>query len=46
MENIIETQDLRFSYKSENEEESSKPAEEVLKGINLKIKPGEFSESR
>ena len=42
MENIIETQDLRFSYKSENEEESSKPAEEVLKGINLKIKPGEF----
>lgn len=42
MENIIETQDLRFSYKSENEEESSKPAEEVLKGIDLKIKPGEF----
>ena len=42
MENIIETHDLRFSYKSENEEESSKPAEEVLKGIDLKIKPGEF----
>ncbi|MCD8187830.1 MAG: energy-coupling factor transporter ATPase [Ruminococcus sp.] len=39
MENIIETESLRFSYGSEDEK--SEPAE-VLRGINLKIKPGEF----
>lgn len=39
MENIIETESLRFSYGSEGEK--SEPAE-VLRGINLKIKPGEF----
>ncbi len=39
MENIIETESLRFSYGSEDEK--SEPAE-VLREINLKIKPGEF----
>lgn len=39
MENIIEIENLHFSYASEDEKEA--PAE-VLKGINLTIKSGEF----
>lgn len=38
MENIIEISGLHFSYKSEENEYSA----EVLKGIDLKIKKGEF----
>ena len=39
MENIIETESLRFAYAAEDDK--TEPAE-VLKGIDLKIKPGEF----
>ena len=39
MENIIEIEGLHFSYQSEDEEEE---AVEVLKGIDLSIKQGEF----
>lgn len=39
MENIIETESLRFAYAAEDEK--TEPAE-VLKGIDLKIKPGEL----
>ncbi|MBO4523085.1 MAG: ATP-binding cassette domain-containing protein, partial [Ruminococcus sp.] len=39
MENIIEIKDLHFAY--EPDEEGKKPVE-VLKGINLDIKQGEF----
>ena len=39
MENIIETESLRFSYGAEDDK--TEPAE-VLKGIDLKIRPGEF----
>lgn len=38
MENIIEIENLRFSYNTFEDEEPK----EVLKGINLKIKKGEF----
>ena len=37
---IIEVQDLHFAY--ENELEPEKPAHEVLKGVNLQIRRGEF----
>ena len=37
---MIDVQDLHFAY--ENEMEPDKPAHEVLKGVNLKIRPGEF----
>lgn len=39
MENIIEIENLHFSYASEDEKEA---APEVLKGIDLTIKSGEF----
>lgn len=39
MDSIIEIKDLHFSYKSEDGET---PAAEVLKGIDLNIKRGEF----
>ena len=39
MENIIEIKDLHFCYEAEDED--SQPAE-VLKGIDLNIKQGEF----
>ncbi len=38
MENIIEIEDLHFSYKGDSET----PDVEVLKGIDLTIKKGEF----
>ena len=38
MNNIIEIENLHFSYK----DESGNSSAEVLKGINLKIKKGEF----
>ncbi len=37
-ETVIEIKDLRFSY----EEEEGKKSDEVLKGINLSVKRGEF----
>lgn len=37
---IIEVQDLHFAY--ENELEPEKPAHQVLKGVNLQIRRGEF----
>ena len=39
MSNIIEIEDLHFSYDSDSENE---PREEVLKGIDLTVKEGEF----
>lgn len=39
MDNIIEIQGLHFSYPAEDDEQT--PAE-VLKGIDLTIKKGEF----
>lgn len=39
MSNIIEIEDLHFSYDSDSENE---PREEVLKGIDLTIEEGEF----
>lgn len=39
MENIIEIKDLHFSYSSGDEKSEPK---EVLKGIDLNIKKGEF----
>ena len=40
MNNIIEIENLHFSYKNDYDENA--PAKEVLKGIDLKIKKGEF----
>ena len=39
MNNIIEIENLHFSYKNDYDENA--PAKEVLKGIDLKIKKGE-----
>ena len=39
MENIIEIEDLHFHYEPEDE---NTPPDDVLKGIDLKIKQGEF----
>jgi len=43
MENIIEAREVRFHYRNEFEENAvQKPVKEILKGINLDIKKGEF----
>ncbi|MCX7657764.1 MAG: energy-coupling factor transporter ATPase [Oscillospiraceae bacterium] len=43
MENIIEAREVRFHYRNEFEENAGqKPVKEILKGINLDIKKGEF----
>lgn len=40
-EDIIVSEGIRFHYSNENEEDQ-KPPKEILKGIDLKIKKGEF----
>ncbi len=43
MGNIIEAREVRFHYRNEFEENAGqKPIKEILKGINLDIKKGEF----